>query len=342
MGDPNPTELTREFLRARRRRRFRLACRFIETLALVLALAASTIALLKQVLINRTANDAAAKATAASSTASKALDQATAATVSGRLTILLPTPSEVITENPYLKMHGGLSGDLPAGYTLWVLGRSTPNYFLMNPPAQVVVTKGEWFQDNVRLATPGPWRLFVCLANAQATEWFRARASASDWRGFEQLPDGAAILQMVDVTKAASATAVRPMVTPPPPTAPASVGATITSPKEGGVVAALPYDGMAGTLEAPLPAGRSLRVLARDSYNYFLMNPPTQVVADTKAWTQTNIRLATPGNWELLLCLVDDKAAKWLDDRAAKEDWSGFSTPPPGLEILRTVHVTRE
>ncbi len=115
---------------------------------------------------------------------------------------------------------------------------------------------------------------------------------------------------------------------------------TIQRPRAG---EALPpvYDNMGGRFSGSIPIGYKLWVLGHDRHNYFLMHPPIQVVSTEQRWSQSNVHLATPGGWELLVCIGSDVASKWLQGRADARDWSGFSALPEGLEVLRTVAVTR-
>jgi hypothetical protein len=114
----------------------------------------------------------------------------------------------------------------------------------------------------------------------------------------------------------------------------------VISPRDGETVPAV-YDGMRGTFRGSIPPGYALWVLARDSSAYYLMYPRTQVVHASKTWSQTNVRLATRGEWELELCIANPAASAWLQNRADRQDWSGFPSLPGGLEIVRSVRVLR-
>lgn len=100
----------------------------------------------------------------------------------------------------------------------------------------------------------------------------------------------------------------------------------------------LPYNEMRGTIRGSL-SGRHLWVLAKDDLNYFLQYPPTEVSPAQRTWSQTNIRLGSSGKWKLLVCSADDQSSKWLEARGKQQDWSGFPTPPPGLEIIEQMEV---
>jgi len=115
---------------------------------------------------------------------------------------------------------------------------------------------------------------------------------------------------------------------------------TIQRPRAGEVLPPV-YDGMSGLFMGRIPIGYRLWVLGRDRFNYFLVYPPTQVVLTEQRWSQSNVRLPTLGSWELLVCIGNEVASKWLQGRADGRDSSGFSVLPDGLEVLRTVAVTR-
>ena len=116
---------------------------------------------------------------------------------------------------------------------------------------------------------------------------------------------------------------------------------TIQKPRADEMLPAV-YNDMGGTFNGTIPFGYKLWVLVRDPTNYFLAYPPTQVVPTEQRWAQTNVRLPTPGSWELLICIGNEEASQWLQKRADNHDWSGFSKLPDGLEILRTQNVTRQ
>ncbi|MCB1881452.1 MAG: hypothetical protein KDI54_15600 [Gammaproteobacteria bacterium] len=116
---------------------------------------------------------------------------------------------------------------------------------------------------------------------------------------------------------------------------------TVDKPMEGEILPPV-YDGMEGSFQGSIPLGHEIWVLAKDRYNYFLVYPPTQVAHAAHRWSQTNVRLTAPGEWQLALCLANQSASTWLRDRAEKKDWSGFERLPSGLEILRYVKVERK
>jgi len=117
---------------------------------------------------------------------------------------------------------------------------------------------------------------------------------------------------------------------------------TIDVPKEGGTITETAYNDMSGTFVGGIPDGYKLWVVARDQYNYFLTYPPTQVVPAMGKWSQTNVRLSTPGRWELHVCLANKKASEWFQKRVDGNDWSGFPSLPEGAETVRYVTVTRK
>lgn len=117
---------------------------------------------------------------------------------------------------------------------------------------------------------------------------------------------------------------------------------TIDSPKEGDTIVGDSYNDMRGTFEGDIQKGYGLWVLARDQYNFFLMYPPTHVIRKMGQWSQTNIRLSTSGQWELHVCLADEKASKWFQDKAGRNDWSGFPALPDGAETVQYVAVQKQ
>ncbi len=102
------------------------------------------------------------------------------------------------------------------------------------------------------------------------------------------------------------------------------------------------YDKMRGSFQGQIPKNHNLWVLARDRHNYFLMYPPTQIVHSKGQWSQKNIRLGSPGSWELVLCVANAEASLWLQTKADKQDWGGFPSLPAGLEIIGSVEVLRK
>ena len=121
-----------------------------------------------------------------------------------------------------------------------------------------------------------------------------------------------------------------------------AVTLTIDAPREREVIRVESYEDMHGRYVGELPVGHRLWVLARDQYNYFLMYPPTQVTPTMRHWSQTNVILATPGRWELHVCVVDEAASRWLENRANSRDWSGFPSLPEGIRTVRYVTVQKE
>lgn len=100
------------------------------------------------------------------------------------------------------------------------------------------------------------------------------------------------------------------------------------------------YDEMHGSCTTAVPSPYTLWVLGKDRYNYFLMYPPPQVDPVAGRWTQTNVRLNTPGNWQLAIYLADGEASAWLRRRGETGDWSGFAELPGEMVRLRTVNVS--
>lgn len=121
-----------------------------------------------------------------------------------------------------------------------------------------------------------------------------------------------------------------------------ALGLTIDAPRRDEIITGEVYNDMEGTFSGDIPNGYKLWVLAHDQYNYFLMHPPTQFIRTMGKWSQPNIRLVTPGNWELHVCLANDKASKWCQKRVDRNDWSGFSKLPKGMESIRYTIVNKQ
>jgi len=112
----------------------------------------------------------------------------------------------------------------------------------------------------------------------------------------------------------------------------------IGEPKAGQAIPPV-YDEMRGTYQGAFPGGFELWVLAQDQYNHFVMYPPTDV-SHSGRWSQKDIGLATPGRWELEVCLANKEGSQWLRSRATKRNFSGFPELPDGIEIQESVFVT--
>jgi hypothetical protein len=117
------------------------------------------------------------------------------------VTITNPQPHDVITTEPYEGMSGTLPSKVPDGFKLWVLAQDRYNYFLMYPPTRSMAVQESWEQSNIRLSTPGTWRLNLAVANAKGSDWFERRKQQNDWSGFPSLPDGVEIIKSVYVKR---------------------------------------------------------------------------------------------------------------------------------------------
>lgn len=122
-------------------------------------------------------------------------------TIDFKLTIAEPKEGEIIASDVYNDMQGTYTGELPSGYSLWVLVKDQHNFFLMYPQTQVVPKMKSWIQKNIRLATKGRWELHVCLTNEQASRWLQTRVDKNDWSGFPSLPEGMQTVQYVRVQR---------------------------------------------------------------------------------------------------------------------------------------------
>ncbi len=120
-----------------------------------------------------------------------------------------------------------------------------------------------------------------------------------------------------------------------------NVALTIESPREREVITAGIYNDMKGEYVGNIPPDYSLWVVARDAFSYFLMFPQTQYVTAMGRWSQTNIRLATDGEWQLHVVLANQAASRWFQQRADANDWRGFTQFPTGAATIRFVTVTK-
>ena len=117
-----------------------------------------------------------------------------------QLTVESPKTGEMIKTNIYRGMQGEYVGDIPEGFKIWILAHDGQNYFLMYPSA--TVTPNGWSQRNIKLDTLGNWELMVCLADSNGSNWFEQRATVEEnFSGFSDLPDGAKILETVNIER---------------------------------------------------------------------------------------------------------------------------------------------
>ncbi len=121
------------------------------------------------------------------------------------------------------------------------------------------------------------------------------------------------------------------------------VDISITSPQKGTIISNNPYELLEGTFTGTIPADVSMWVLAKDPFNYFLMYPETQIIRKAGAWSQSNVRLATPGKWELFVCLASKRADSWLHAYGKAGDYKGFrmGDVKGQLEIMASAKVTK-
>lgn len=112
---------------------------------------------------------------------------------------------------------------------------------------------------------------------------------------------------------------------------PAAIAATghIFIPRNGDIITTAEYDEMSGTVE--LADSGTVFVFARDKFNYFLQYPPSEV--DGGSFSQSNIRLSTPGKWELHLCVATPAAAAGLHAAARRGEWA-FPVLPGGVTSI--------
>lgn len=117
---------------------------------------------------------------------------------------------------------------------------------------------------------------------------------------------------------------------------------TIEVPNKDAKISDAVYDKMRGTFTGEIPEDYHLWVLAKDSFNFFLVSPQTQFTRTMHQWSQTNIRLNTPGQWELHVCLANKKACDWFQNRVNTNDFSGFAKLPDGAETVNIVVVEKK
>ncbi|MFZ0033913.1 MAG: hypothetical protein WAK60_02845 [Sedimentisphaerales bacterium] len=214
---------------------------------------------------------------------------------------------------------------IPSSYSFWVLGRKNDLFYLMNPRIHFNDVNNTFYQNNVRLMEEGPWDILIIMAHTEATKWFQSRVENEIWEGFQELPNDTNILDTVSVE--------REKITN-------ILGLSVSKPKDDDIIREQVFEEMEGKIENSLQSGYVLWVLAKNQYHYFLQNPPIAIVGNN--WSQKNIRLSTPGRWELHIYLASNSADRWFKDRAESRNWGGFDRLPRGAEILVSITVHRK
>lgn len=115
---------------------------------------------------------------------------------------------------------------------------------------------------------------------------------------------------------------------------------TIDAPVEGEEIDTDIYKKMKGSFAGELPEGFEFWILIKDEFNYFAQYPkPT---AASNKWQQKNIRLNTPGSWEIHICIANEEAVKWLDNKEKEGKFDGFEKLPKGIETVDFINVIRK
>lgn len=121
-----------------------------------------------------------------------------------------------------------------------------------------------------------------------------------------------------------------------------SLNVSISTPVEGDIIEADSYSQMNGTFEGVLPDSLTLRVLAKDEYSYFIVDPAPILDPTQFTWKQSNVRLSTPGKWELIVYVSNQSASDSLRNWVKANGYAGFSVPPNGMKPLCRVRVRRQ
>lgn len=99
---------------------------------------------------------------------------------------------------------------------------------------------------------------------------------------------------------------------------------------------------ISGVINVTLPEGYKLWILTRKS-KFFLQDPPPVVTPTQATWSQNNVKLPIPGEWEIHVCVADENATKSLQRKISSGRGDiGFPELPPGLATVKYVKVTRE
>lgn len=260
-----------------------------------------------------------------------------------------PKEGKEINTSIYDQLSGSKNWTIPKGYQLCVLAWNENRYFIMSPYPDT--DKDSWHQKNIRLTIPGQWKLHICLANKRGKKWIDKKVKREDWSGFKKLPPGILSVNHIVVIR---------IFTNPLQHVIASL--SITTPRELEVIKNPVYEWMSGTYIGELPEefkDYQFWVLARERYNYFLMAPPPQFwrqangdahlnspsrISETlKNWSQTNIRLASTGRWELHMCLVNKRESRKFQKRIEAGDFSAlFPELRKGIHSIQCIVVRRQ
>jgi hypothetical protein len=105
-------------------------------------------------------------------------------------------------------------------------------------------------------------------------------------------------------------------------------GAEVTSPEIA----------VSGVINPPLRHLEAF-IVTRDRFNWFIQWPPVRVDPRTGEFIQENVRVATPGKWELHLVIVSPQTGRLFHDRAERGDWGGMAALPPGTTSAASVSI---
>jgi hypothetical protein len=117
------------------------------------------------------------------------------------LTIEKPSGGDSIKTDRYNQMHGSMSGNLPEGYSLWVVAKDEKLFYLQHTPISYAKLMSHWSHTDINLPATGRWELHVCLADKAATSWANERVARGDKSGFKILPKGMITIKYVFVDR---------------------------------------------------------------------------------------------------------------------------------------------
>lgn len=117
--------------------------------------------------------------------------------------------------------------------------------------------------------------------------------------------------------------------------------AAIHVPQTGATIRDSVYNEMTGTIDL-LPAGSRAYIFLHSEFGWFLQYPAVRVDPRTNTFTAGNIRMATPGRWEIHVSIASRAGAEILERMAMRADWGAISSLPEGVESVGHVAVVRE
>lgn len=121
---------------------------------------------------------------------------------------------------------------------------------------------------------------------------------------------------------------------------PSEPSAVILAPRDGDVISVDVYQDLQFVVDGELN-GSKLWVVIKDEYSHFIQNPPPARNPRTGEFTQRNLRLATPGRWEILIVNATRSADRVFEDAVRRGDFA-MARLPDGATTLDCVVVERQ